>query len=105
MKKLIALCLILGFTAAGCAAQKQIEIQNALARIAGRNMGYRVEEMKAMANSQIIGNPVMTADLLDLTNVLTPNSGIFNSSLDKAIAEGYQDGVNIFHGKINQPTQ
>ncbi len=92
MKKVIVLFLVIGIFLSGCAVQKQIEINNALARIAGRNLGYRTEQAKAMVQTQIIANPVMTADMLDLITALTPTTGLFNTALDQAAAEGFQNG-------------
>jgi hypothetical protein len=105
MKKYIILILLIGFMTTGCAVQKQVEIQNTLARIAGRNLGYRMEQAKAMVNSQIVANPVMSADLQDLIPLFEPSPGLFNTDLDKAAAEGFADGVRIFQaGTVNIAT-
>ena len=98
MKYLLVLCAAVMFTGCAGVVQKNIEVTNTLAKIAGRNLGYRSEQAKAMMKTQVLNDPLMSADMADLVGLMTLPTGLFNTELDKAAADGFADGVNLFLG-------
>jgi len=104
MKNLILLIALLSLTT-GCSFQKHTQVAETLARVVGRDMGYRSEQIKAMADTQAATDPLMAANLRDLAGLLTPDAGIFNSGLDQAAADGFADGVKLFQGVTQPPHQ
>jgi len=95
MKNIIMLIVILALTT-GCSFQKHTAIAETLARVIGRDLGYRQAQIKAMADTQAENDPLMSANLRDLAGLLTPDAGVFNSGLDQAAAEGFADGMKLF---------
>jgi len=80
----------------GCTFSKQAAIAETLARVVGRDLGYRSEQIKDMADTQSGVDPLMAANLKDLAGLLEPDAGIFNSGLDQAAADGFKDGKALY---------
>jgi len=98
MKNLILLIAIAVFVT-GCSFQKHAQVAETLARVVGRDLGYRSEQIKAMADSQLTNDPLMAANLRALAGLLSPDAGIFNSGLDQAAQDGFADGVKLFQSQ------
>jgi len=78
----------------GCTLSKQTLIAETLVKIAMRDIGYRSAQIQAMADGQ--SDPLMAANIRDLSGLLVPDAGIFQSGLDTAAAEGFTDGKRLF---------
>ena len=97
MKALIMLCAAIMLTGCAGMVQKNIEVTNTLAKIAGRNLGYRAEQAKAMLQTKTLNDPLMQADMTDLVGLMTLPAGLFNTEIDKSAQVGYEEGVALFH--------
>jgi hypothetical protein len=98
MKTILLICATVILSGCAGMVQKNIEATNTLAKIAGRNLGYRSEQAKAMMKTQLLNDPLMSADMADLVGLMTLPTGLFNTELDKSAQAGFEDGVNLFRG-------
>jgi len=70
----------------GCSFSKQSLVAETIVKIAMRDIGYRAAQIKSMGDAQ--DDPLLKANIADLTLLLEPDAGIFTS--------GLADGLKIF---------
>ena len=88
--------LIAAMLLTGCTLSKQIDIAETLVKIAMRDIGYRTEQIKAIAATHEKDDPLFSANMKDLTALMEPDAGFYNSFIDKAAAEGFADGQKLY---------
>jgi len=89
----LVLCVLL----TGCSsfAKKQVMAET-MVKIFMRDIGYRSEQIKAMAETQADNDPLMAAGIKDLAELLKPDAGIFETGLDTAAQAGFDEGVALY---------
>lgn len=99
MKNIIMVIIASAMLTTGCSFSKHTQVAETLARVVGRDLGYRQAQIKAMADTQAENDPLMAANLRDLAGLLAPDAGIFSSGLDHAVSDGYSEGQSLYINK------